>query len=84
MCVEDESSFVCQCEQGYEGTLCEVESNECEDKPCYGTCVDQIAGYTCECEAGRSGRHCMKVEKQCVENNCTNGLCVVDSSGIKM
>ena len=81
VCVQDGNSFICQCEAGYEGTLCEMDTDDCEDDLCYGVCVDQIAGYTCECEAGRSGRHCMRVMTPCHENNCTNGLCVMGGPG---
>ena len=36
--------------KGFEGQKCEVNTDECADKPCHnhGYCVDGIANFTCK------------------------------------
>lgn len=65
--------------QGYEGTLCESNTNNCQPDPCHhGTCVDGIASYTCNCEAGYTGYRCENQLNECHSNPCQNGGKCVD------
>ena len=43
--------FQCVCLDGYEGALCETNTDDCVDHQCIngGVCVDDIAGYNCQC-----------------------------------
>ncbi len=54
------SNFVCSCEQGYTGSLCESDINECASNPCRngGTCTDQVNGYICQCPVSHTGPNC--------------------------
>ena len=46
-CVDRVDGFHCLCQTGYEGTMCDVEINECSSDPCMynSTCHDQIGKY---------------------------------------
>ena len=50
----------CQCVPGYEGTLCDVNIDECSPNPCQngGKCTDLINGYNCTCRPLYSGHNC--------------------------
>ncbi|KAI0235484.1 hypothetical protein LSAT2_013992 [Lamellibrachia satsuma] len=56
--------FSCICEDGYTGTKCENEIDECESNPCQkgGSCLDLIASYKCNCPADITGENCQKRE----------------------
>lgn len=53
--VSCDSKFGCQCKDGWSGTHCEVNIDECEGGgPCGGleNCVDTPGSYVCQCKAG--------------------------------
>jgi protein crumbs len=83
-CVDGIAGFVCFCEPGFHGKLCETETNECDElTPCANnaTCVDLVADYRCICEnvalePGRTqygGRNCSVGLVGCHDNACSNG-----------
>lgn len=41
-----------------QGSVCEVEVNECVSSPCLneGVCVDEVDKFTCSCAAGFTGK----------------------------
>lgn len=48
--------FRCDCQPGYEGTLCDEEIHRCASNPCqHGTCVEGLDSYTCICMDGYKG-----------------------------
>lgn len=49
--------FRCICPQGYFGTLCDLDVNECEDSPCLheGVCINKRGSFECICRPGYSG-----------------------------
>lgn len=50
-----DSKFGCQCKDGWSGTQCEVNIDECVGGgPCGGleNCVDTPGSYVCQCKAG--------------------------------
>ena len=68
----------CQCVPGYNGTLCDVNINECSPNPCQngGTCTDDINSYTCSCVPGYNGTSCETNIDECSPNPCQNdGTC---------
>ena len=65
----------CQCVPGYNGTLCDVNINECSPNPCQnnGTCTDDIDSYNCSCVTGYTGTDCETNIDECSPNPCQNG-----------
>uniref|UniRef100_A0A8C5HG05 Protein eyes shut homolog n=1 Tax=Gouania willdenowi TaxID=441366 RepID=A0A8C5HG05_GOUWI len=71
-------SASCRCPAGFEGSWCEINTNECRSNPCknQGECVDQINSYSCDCKNGFSGLHCEEDVNECASNPCYNsGIC---------
>jgi len=57
-CVDLWNAFACQCAVGYNGTLCQLNIEDCvTGSECLngGTCIDGIASYSCRCAAGFTG-----------------------------
>uniref|UniRef100_A0A0N5A9Z5 Delta-like protein n=1 Tax=Syphacia muris TaxID=451379 RepID=A0A0N5A9Z5_9BILA len=83
-CVENNGSFVCQCELEYYGKHCEYNSQDnCYNKPCLngGTCVlDNFNASFCKCPALFSGRFCQNQSSQSNHRCQNNGTCVYVSN----
>ncbi len=49
-CVWANSGYKCVCVNGYTGSTCQTDIDECASQPCPNgaTCVDRVAGYTCQ------------------------------------
>ncbi|MGC6418460.1 MAG: phosphodiester glycosidase family protein [Bradymonadia bacterium] len=79
-CIARGSTFRCACADGYEGSQCNENIDDCEPSPCQngGVCVDGIAEYNCECANGFSGRNCQTNDDDCANNPCRNGGVCVD------
>ncbi|XP_069394492.1 protein eyes shut homolog isoform X2 [Paralichthys olivaceus] len=68
----------CRCPAGFEGSWCEIDTNECGSNPCqnHGDCVDQVNSYSCECKMGFSGLRCEEDVNECTSSPCRNtGIC---------
>ncbi|XP_061546314.1 protein eyes shut homolog isoform X4 [Phycodurus eques] len=65
----------CECPAGFEGRLCETDTNECSSNPCRdnGDCLDQVNAYSCVCKMGFSGLHCEQDINECSSQPCLNG-----------
>lgn len=50
-------NFRCVCPEGFEGDMCEINIDDCEDNDCENnsTCVDGINNYTCMCSPEYTG-----------------------------
>ena len=75
-----EDKFICECGQGFTGTWCEMDVDECETDPCgRGKCINTVGGFICECDIGFGGSLCKDEIDECLENEypCKNsGTCV--------
>ncbi|KAG8188529.1 hypothetical protein JTE90_004764 [Oedothorax gibbosus] len=67
ICVEDEvtlgapKSYVCECQEGFSGTHCEIETDLCSlIDPCKngGTCIGKGNAYECSCPLRYKGTNC--------------------------
>ncbi|KAK2847069.1 hypothetical protein Q5P01_010068 [Channa striata] len=74
-----ESTFFCECEDGYAGIFCE-EFDACHRRPCRnnGSCTDIRQGdegrnFTCSCTPGYEGERCQLLVDHCLSQPCKNG-----------
>ncbi|CAH1798347.1 unnamed protein product [Owenia fusiformis] len=78
ICTDEIDGYKCECWDGYTGSYCETDIDECAQDPCHnnGTCTDEINSYTCECSAGYTGVNC-KDKGKCDSAPCQNeGTCI--------
>ncbi len=79
ICINKESSFICNCNLGYTGIDCGINIDDCEDENCSGNgrCIDEVNSYRCECAPGFSGSNCETNIDECDGQNCSGeGLCI--------
>ncbi|KAL4224469.1 Neurogenic locus notch protein 2 [Mactra antiquata] len=58
-CVDAVRLYICLCADGWFGTQCENNIDECYSNPCQnGQCNDLINGYTCTCDSSWTGSLC--------------------------
>lgn len=74
-CEDIGNSHRCHCQEGYTGSYCQDEINECESAPCQNgaTCKDLIGSYSCHCTKGFQGQNCELNVDDCQPNPCQNG-----------
>ncbi|CAG9772773.1 unnamed protein product [Ceutorhynchus assimilis] len=77
-CTDKIGGYLCECDDGYEGTHCEIDTDECQKyEPCVqGTCIDRVANYFCACDPDFGGKNCSVKLTGCEEEPCENkGVC---------
>ncbi|XP_064416166.1 protein crumbs homolog 1 [Latimeria chalumnae] len=74
------SGYICRCQQGFTGTRCQDDINECDLNPCQngGTCENFIGTYVCHCPARKEGiiyggQNCTDILIGCESHKCQNG-----------
>ncbi|KAJ7414447.1 protein eyes shut isoform X2 [Pitangus sulphuratus] len=76
---------MCICKTGFEGTYCEVNSDECISNPCQneGLCVDGINHYRfiCNCAPGYYGSLCEMDVNECETLPCLHGGSCINRLG---
>ena len=74
VCIKPVVEYTCDCENGYNGTNCEEDINECDTNPCQNgaVCTETTDGttltvgvYNCECPTGYSGTNCEEDINEC-------------------
>ena len=56
VCTDTVGNWICECNDGFSGTRCEINEDSCEGDPCGGgTCIDKDGYYECNCENGFTG-----------------------------
>ncbi|XP_052808441.1 fibropellin-1-like isoform X2 [Mya arenaria] len=79
VCANLLNGYTCTCADGFEGTNCEINIDDCNNSPCQnGACEDQVNGYTCNCDAGWAGTNCDNELDECLSNPCLNSAICVD------
>lgn len=68
-------SFICVCQVGFTGSLCQIDINECLSNPCLNgaTCIDRISRFACLCPVGYTGSLCQEMINFCNMMPCLNG-----------
>ncbi|XP_059187905.1 protein jagged-1a-like [Centropristis striata] len=76
-------AFSCECEDGFTGTYCHQNINDCESAPCLhgGTCIDKVRHYQCLCSSGWDGHVCQHNVDDCSSAPCQNGGVCLDLVG---
>ncbi|KAM6941369.1 protein jagged-1a-like isoform 1-T1 [Lycodopsis pacificus] len=72
------AQFSCACEEGFTGTYCHENINDCESAPCLngGTCIDKVSQYQCICADGWDRPTCQNNIDDCSAAPCQNrGVC---------
>ena len=54
-CIDEISSYRCECVLGFNGTLCQHNIDDCVSHNCsnYSLCQDGVNNYTCVCKPGK-------------------------------
>ncbi|XP_078667188.1 uncharacterized protein LOC144909010 isoform X3 [Branchiostoma floridae x Branchiostoma belcheri] len=68
----NDSYSVCDCPDGYEGDLCNINIDECSSNPCQngGTCLHGVNSYSCHCDVGYGGENCQNDLDLCAQFAC--------------
>lgn len=74
-CEDIGNSHRCHCLEGYTGSYCQKEINECDSAPCQNgaVCKDLVGTYQCQCAKGFQGQNCELNVNDCLPNPCQNG-----------
>lgn len=81
ICKDFYSFYRCTCAEGWVGTRCEINRDECASNPCvHGNCSDRIASYKCLCDPGYMGVRCEEVINNCHSHLCANGATCLDGT----
>uniref|UniRef100_A0A8C5H0Y5 Crumbs cell polarity complex component 2 n=1 Tax=Gouania willdenowi TaxID=441366 RepID=A0A8C5H0Y5_GOUWI len=68
------NAFRCVCDLGWEGKLCETDTDDCASQPClHGTCRDFLAGFECLCHPGYGDALCDRDLNECEHHACEHG-----------
>ncbi len=89
--------YICQCSNGFTGSNCEINIDDCNPDPCLngGTCQDRIGGYICNCTeegvtgnscevfcpAGQEGEFCERTIQYCTVSSCLNNGTCIEVTG---
>ncbi|XP_056147027.1 protein crumbs homolog 2-like [Lampris incognitus] len=68
------NKFGCVCDAGWEGQLCQVDTDDCASRPCvHGKCKDFLADFECQCHPGYAGKLCDEDLDECEHHACEHG-----------
>jgi hypothetical protein len=82
-CVDGINSYSCTCHDGWSGSLCDSNIDDCPGNSClHGTCVDGVNSYSCTCDDGWSGSLCDSNIDDCADDPCSgHGECADEING---
>lgn len=73
----------CVCKDGWKGSDCKTDVNECKSNPCssFQVCVNTDGSYTCSCPAGWQGSSCSQDVDECSKSPCNNAGTCINTNG---
>lgn len=79
-CVNTGDYYQCICKDGFEGSNCQDDVNDCIPQPCQngGKCIDGVNWFLCECAPGFTGPDCKINVNDCASNPCGYGGTCLD------
>jgi len=77
-------SFMCYCDDGWDGIVCNQDLNECRDQThecaTHATCFNTLGSYTCSCDSGFSGDGVVCEDADdCLNHPCQNAATCIDT-----
>ncbi|KAL7020531.1 hypothetical protein ACKWTF_011569 [Chironomus riparius] len=74
-CIQTDSFYSCECDDGFYGQNCEIAENPCSSAPCFndGICKAINETFTCECPPEYQGLFCEYIDEPCNQKDCQNG-----------
>jgi len=76
-CINEDTSYRCECQRGYEGAACDRQIDPCASFVCYhgGVChVQQNNEPVCQCAHGYRGANCYEADGTFAENHLARGI----------
>ncbi|XP_053378314.1 neurogenic locus notch homolog protein 1-like [Mercenaria mercenaria] len=75
----------CICHEGFSGSTCNKDINECLAKPCQngGYCKNLFGNFSCICGNGYSGNRCQNITGACIGIQCQNNGSCLDIGGAR-
>ena len=76
-CINEGTSYRCECHRGYEGPACDRQIDPCSNFVCYngGSCVVQQDNQPmCQCAHGYRGPNCYESDGMCISNQAS--MCI--------
>lgn len=78
-CHQRENEYLCECADGFNGTNCEEDVDECVQQGIcgHGICVNRPGSFQCYCEPGYTGLLCDLDVDECLSRPCKNdAICI--------
>ena len=69
-CLDNFRGSTCsECVPGYNGSLCDINIDECGSVNCgeHGVCVDEVNSFSCICSPGFTGPLCNEIEGKVID-----------------
>jgi Notch-like protein len=80
-CINEVTSYRCECHRGYEGAACDRQIDPCANFVCYneGVCiVQQDYQPMCQCAHGYRGPNCYESDGMCGQDDQARLVCICE------
>lgn len=82
-CQDLDDGFMCVCQAGFHGRLCENKSKECDLVKCenMSLCAQNVDTFLCLCPRGWTGQSCLEDVDECKNEICKNNSTCLNTEG---